>query len=103
MFFLNQEINPATTSNPESKSKPKIKEHEHQTYKEKKKKTWRSPNQRAWTKANTGKWRLTQTQEEHRNPALKNIEIKTQAREVNLEKIKNPKYRNHNLNLQKIK
>ena len=32
MFFLNQEINPATTSNPESKSKPRIKEHEHQTY-----------------------------------------------------------------------
>ena len=37
MFFLNQEINPATTSNPESKSKPRIKEHEHQTYREKKK------------------------------------------------------------------
>ena len=37
MFFLNQEINPATTSNPESKSKPKIKEHEHQTYRKKKK------------------------------------------------------------------
>ena len=36
IFFLNQEINPATTSNPESKSKPKIKEHEHQTYREKK-------------------------------------------------------------------
>ena len=36
MFFLNQEINPATTSNPESNSKPKIKEHEHQTYREKK-------------------------------------------------------------------
>ena len=30
MFFLNQEINPATTSNPESKSKPIIKEYEHQ-------------------------------------------------------------------------
>ena len=38
MFFLNQEINPATTSNPESKSKPKIKEHEHQTFRKKKKK-----------------------------------------------------------------
>ena len=37
MFFLNQEINPATTSNPESKSKPRIKEHEHQTYRKKKK------------------------------------------------------------------
>ena len=24
MFFLNQEINPATTSNPESKSKPRL-------------------------------------------------------------------------------
>ena len=36
MFFLNQKINPATTSNPESKSKPRIKEHEHQTYKKKK-------------------------------------------------------------------
>ena len=35
MFFLNQEINPATTSNPESKSKPRIKEHEHQTKKKK--------------------------------------------------------------------
>ena len=35
MFFLNQEINPATTSNPESKSKPRIKEHEHQTYRKK--------------------------------------------------------------------
>ena len=31
MFFLNQETNPAMTSNPESKSKPKIKKkHEHQ-------------------------------------------------------------------------
>ena len=30
MFFLNQEINPATTSNPESKSKPRVKKHEHQ-------------------------------------------------------------------------
>ena len=37
MFFLNQEINPATTSNPESKSQPIIKEHEHQNYKKKKK------------------------------------------------------------------
>ena len=36
MFFLNQEINPTTTSNPESKNKPRIKEHEHQTYKKKK-------------------------------------------------------------------
>ena len=36
MFFLNQEINPATISNPESKSKLRIKEHEHQTYREKK-------------------------------------------------------------------
>ena len=35
MFFLNQEINPAMTSNPESKSKPRIKEHEHQTYRKK--------------------------------------------------------------------
>ena len=33
MFFLNQETNPAMTSNPESKSKPKIK-----------KKTWTSKN-----------------------------------------------------------
>ena len=38
MFFLNQEINRATTSNPETKSKPRIKEHEHQTYRKKKKK-----------------------------------------------------------------
>ena len=30
MFFLNQEINPAITSNPESKN-INIKEHEHQT------------------------------------------------------------------------
>ena len=29
MFFLNQEINPATTSNPESNSKARIKEHVH--------------------------------------------------------------------------
>ena len=36
MFFLNQEINPATTSNPESKSM-NIKEYEHQTYWKKKK------------------------------------------------------------------
>ena len=35
MFFLNQEINPTTTSNPELKSKPKIKEHEHQRKKKK--------------------------------------------------------------------
>ena len=38
MFFLNQEINPATTSNPESKSKPRVKEHEHQ-------RTWTSNQQ----------------------------------------------------------
>ena len=37
MFFLNQEINLATTSNPEKKS-VNIKEHEHQTNKEKRKK-----------------------------------------------------------------
>ena len=49
-----QEINSATTSNPESKSKPKIKEHEHQTYREKKK-TWTSPNQSARIRANTEK------------------------------------------------
>ena len=30
MFFLNQEINPAMTSNPELMSKARIKEHEHQ-------------------------------------------------------------------------
>ena len=36
MFFLNQEINSATTSNLESKRKPRIKEHEHQTYRKKK-------------------------------------------------------------------
>ena len=36
MFLLNQEINPATTSYPKSKSKPRIQEHEHQTYREKK-------------------------------------------------------------------
>ena len=36
-MFLNQEINPAMTSNPESKSM-NIKEHEHQINKEKKKK-----------------------------------------------------------------
>ena len=36
MFFLNQEINLAMTSNPESKSKGRIKEHEHQIYREKK-------------------------------------------------------------------
>ena len=35
-MFLNQEINPATTSYPKSKSKPRIQEHEHQTYKGKK-------------------------------------------------------------------
>ena len=34
MFFLNQEINPATISNPKSKSKPRIKEHEHHQIKE---------------------------------------------------------------------
>ena len=34
MFFLNQEINLATISNPKSKSKPKIKEHEHHQIKE---------------------------------------------------------------------
>ena len=45
-----------------------------------------------------------QTQEnEDWHKLEKNIEIKTQAQEVNLEKIKNPKYRNHNPNLQKIK
>ena len=38
MFFLNQEINPAMTSNLESKSKPRIKEHEHQ-------RTWTSNQQ----------------------------------------------------------
>ena len=38
IIFLNQEINPTTTSNLESKSQPIIKEHEHQTYKKKKKK-----------------------------------------------------------------
>ena len=37
MSFLNKEINLATTSNLESKSKPIIKEHEHQTYRGKKK------------------------------------------------------------------
>ena len=37
MFFLNQEINPATISYPKSKSKPRIQEHEHQTYRKKKK------------------------------------------------------------------
>ena len=35
-MFLNQEINPAMTSNPESKS-VNIKEHEHQTNSKKKK------------------------------------------------------------------
>ena len=37
IIFLNQEINLTTTSNPESKSQPIIKEHEHQNYKKKKK------------------------------------------------------------------
>ena len=60
MFFLNQEINPAMTSNLESKSKPRIKEHEHQrtwtsNQQEKKKNTWTSPNQRASTRVNIGK------------------------------------------------
>ena len=58
MFFLNQEINPAMTSNPKSKSKPRIKEHEHQrtwtSNQQEKKKSWTSPNQRASTRANTG-------------------------------------------------
>ena len=36
MFFLNQEINLATTSNPETKS-VNIKEHKHQTNRKKKK------------------------------------------------------------------
>ena len=98
MFFLNQEVNPANI-----KTRIKEQTHNKRTWTSNQKKNMKSPNQRAWTKANTGKWRLTQTQEEHRNPALKNIEIKTQAREVNLEKIKNPKYINHNPNLQKIK
>ena len=84
MFFLNQEINPATTSNLESKSKPRIKEHEHQTNKGKKnkknknkknknknknknkrknkKKTWTSLNQRASTRANIGKPTQNHTQ-----------------------------------------
>ena len=44
----------------------------------------------------------TQENEDWHKPE-KNIEIKTQAREVNLEKIKNPKYRNHNPKLQKVK
>ena len=44
MFFLNQEINPATTSNLESKSKPRIKEHEHQTYRKKNKYITKSKN-----------------------------------------------------------
>ena len=34
MFFLNQEINLVTTSNPKSKSKSRIKEHEHHQIKE---------------------------------------------------------------------
>ena len=96
MFFLNQEINPATTSNPESKSKPRMKEHEHQrtwisnlqekekTKKKKTKKTWTSPNQKAWTKANTGKWRLTQTQEEHR---IQNPGMRSQLRENQIAKM----------------
>ena len=61
MFFLNQEINPATTSNPESKSM-NIEEHEHQTNKKKKKKTWTSPNQRATTRADPGKPTRNHTQ-----------------------------------------
>ena len=70
MFFLNQEINQATTSNPESKSKPRVKEHEHQRtwtlnqqkkkIKKKKKKTL--PNQRTSTRANTGKPTRNHTQ-----------------------------------------
>ena len=43
MFFLNQEINPATTSNQELKSKSRVKEHEHQrtwTSNQQEKKTW---------------------------------------------------------------
>ena len=39
MFFLNQEINPATTSNPKSKSKSRVKEHEQQ-------RTWTSNQQK---------------------------------------------------------
>ena len=71
MFFLNQEINPAMTSNPKSKSKPRIKEHEHQrkwtsNQQEKKnkkiKKTWTSPNQRATTRADPGKPTRNHTQ-----------------------------------------
>ena len=95
MLFLNQEINPTTTSNPESKSQPIIKEHEHQTYKKKKKK-----HEHHQIKEHEQK--QTQENEDWHKPE-KNIEIKTQAREVNLEKIKNPMYRNHNPNLQKIK
>ena len=52
MFFLNQEINLATTSNPKSKS---------MNIKKKKKKAWTSSNQRTSTRANTGK--------PHPNPA----------------------------------
>ena len=70
--------------------KKKKKKHEHQIKEHEQKQTQENED-------------LTKTREEHRNPALKNIEIKTQAREVNLEKIKNPKYINHNPNLQKIK
>ena len=85
MFFLNQEINPGTTSNPESKSKSRVKEHEHQrtwtsNQQEKKKhthththtQTWTSPNQRASTRANTGNPHETTPKPNHpknRNPA----------------------------------
>ena len=58
-MFLNQEINSAMTSNPESKS-VNIKEHEHQINKGKK--TWTSPNQRESTRANTGKPTQNHTQ-----------------------------------------
>ena len=94
MFFLNQEINPANiktrikeqTRNKRTRTsnlQEKKKKHEHHQIKEHEQK---------------------QTQEnEDWHKLEKNIEIKTQAREVNLEKIKNPKYINHNPNLQKIK
>ena len=59
-MFLNQEINPTMTSNPESKS-VNIKEHEHQINRGKKK-TWTSANQRASIRANTGKPTRNHTQ-----------------------------------------
>ena len=52
-----------------------------------KKITWRSPNQRAWPKANTGKWRLTQTREEHRN---QNPGTRSQLRENQKPKVQKP-------------